>query len=81
MKHGIVEIDAEGVVKFVDGAGALKMVTDALTTVASTTKAPVGYTALIQKAGLVLAGNVIGVHSASGRAGVGVAGRNIFFGS
>lgn len=80
-KQGIVKITAEGVASFEEGAGATKMITNALTTLVSTTSAPVGYAALIQKVGLVVAGNMIGVHSTTGRLGVGVAGRNIQFGS
>lgn len=79
-KQGIVKIDAAGAVTFEEGSGAFKMVTNALVTLPSTTSAPVGYAALIQKAGLVLAGNLIGVQSASGRLGLGIAGKNVFFG-
>lgn len=79
-KSGVVTIDEAGVPTFVDGSGVMKMTTDALTTLISTTKAPVGYTALIQRAALLVGGNLIGVQSASGRFGVGVAGKNMYFG-
>lgn len=80
-KQGVVKIDDEGVTTFEDGAGVLKMLTNALVTIPSTTAAPVGYASLIQKATLVVAGNMAGVHSASGRLGVGIAGKNLYFGS
>lgn len=81
MKSGKVQINDTGAVTFVDGAGALNMIADALTTAISTTSAPIGYTALIQRGALLVAGNMIGIHSGTGRLGVGVAGRNILFGS
>lgn len=80
-KQGVVKIDAEGVTTFEDGAGALKMITNSLVTIPSMTSAPVGYASLLQKAHLLVGGNMIGVHSASGRWGVGVAGKNVYFGS
>lgn len=79
-KQGIVKIDAEGFATFEEGSGAIKMITNAATTLISTTSAPVGYASLIQKAALVVAGNMIGVHSTTGQLGMGVAGRNITFG-
>lgn len=80
MKSGVVTIDDAGAVTFTDGAGILKMSTDAVTTVISTTKAPVGYTALLQRGLLVTVGNMIGIQSGTGRLGLGVAGKNIYFG-
>lgn len=79
-KSGIVTIDGEGGATFEDRPGLAAMTTDALTTLISTTSAPVGYTALLQRAALLIGGNLIGVQSASGRLGVGVAGKNIYFG-
>lgn len=79
-KSGIVTIDGEGGATFSEGAGLIDMASDALTTLVSTTRAPVGYTALLQRATLLVGGNLIGVHSASGRLGVGVAGKNMYFG-
>lgn len=79
-KQGIVKIDAEGAVTFEEGSGAAKMITNAVTTLFSTTEAPVGYASLIQKVALVAGGNMLGIQSATGRLGLGVAGRNIYFG-
>lgn len=80
MKSGVVTIDAAGALTYTDGPGVLQMHIDALTTVISTTKAPVGFTALLQRGLLVTAGNMVGIHSGTGRFGLGVAGKNIYFG-
>lgn len=79
-KHGVVSVNAEGVPTFVEGAGIVKYATDAVSTLISTDKAVVGYGALVQKIGLFVAGNATGIHSGTGRFGVGVAGKNIYFG-
>lgn len=80
-KHGVVTVNAEtGEATFVEGAGILKYATDALSTVISTDKAVIGYGALVQKVGLFLGGNVVGIHSATGRLGMGALRKNIYFG-
>lgn len=80
-KHGVVTVNqADGVATFVANAGPLGYLTDALTTLVSTDKAVVGYGALIQKIGLFVAGNTVGIQSESGKFGVGVAGKNIYLG-
>lgn len=80
MKQGIVKIDGAGAATFEEGSGAVNMVMNAVKTIPSMTSAPVGYASAIQKVGLVLAGNALGINSTTGRLGVGVAGRNIYFG-
>lgn len=80
MKHGVVKVSEEGVATFEENAGVVGYLTDAASTLISTTSAPVGYAALVQKVGLVLVGNLAGIHSATGRMGFGVAGSNIFLG-
>lgn len=80
-KHGVVTVNPEtGAVTFVEGTGIVKYTTDALSTLISTEKAVVGYGSLLQKVGLFLGGNVAGIHSATGRLGMGVFRKNIYFG-
>lgn len=79
-KHGIIEIGDEDQIELKESSGAIGMAADALTSLFSTRKAAVGYTGVIQKVALAVAGNMIGVHSTSGSFGLGIAGKNIFFG-
>lgn len=79
-KHGIVTVSEEGVASFDASEGVIGYMTDALTTVLSTTKAPVGAPALVQRIGLAVGGNIIGIHSATGKLGMGALGKNIVFG-
>lgn len=80
-KHGVVTVNAEtGEETFAEGAGIVKYVTDALTTLVSTDKAVVGYGAIVQKLALFVGGNMVGIHSATGRVGVGALRKNIYFG-
>lgn len=79
-KHGVVSVDAEGKATFVEGAGVVKYATDALSTLISTDKAVVGHGALVQKIGLFALGNMAGIHSGTGRLGVGILRKNIYFG-
>lgn len=79
-KHGVVSVNAEGVVTFNDGTGVARYASDALSTLISTDKAVVGYGALVQKIGLFALGNVAGIHSGTGRLGIGIMRKNIFFG-
>lgn len=80
-KHGVVSIDADGVATFKDGAGVVNYASDAVSTLFSTDKAVVGYGAILQKIGLFTLGNMTGVHSSTGRLGIGVLRKNIYFGS
>lgn len=79
-KHGVVSVNAEGVTTFTEGTGIVKYASDALSTIIATDKAVVGYGALVQKIGLFALGNVAGIHSGTGRLGVGIMRKNIFFG-
>lgn len=79
-KHGVVSVNSEGEVTFTEGTGIVKYASDALSTLVSTDKAVVGYGSLVQKVSLFVAGNVAGIHSGTGRFGVGIAGKNIYFG-
>lgn len=79
-KHGVVSVNAAGVVTFTEGAGVVKYATDAVSTLISTDKAVVGYGALVQKIGLFALGNMAGVHSGTGRLGFGIMRKNVFFG-
>lgn len=79
-KHGVVQLDEAGVPTLVEGSGALNYVGDALSTLFSTQKVAVGHAATIQKIALVAAGNLAGIHSATGKFGVGALGKNIYFG-
>jgi hypothetical protein len=79
-KHGVVSVNAEGVATFNEGAGIVNYASDALSTIISTDKAVVGYGALVQKVGLFALGNMAGIHSGTGRLGVGIMRKNIFFG-
>lgn len=79
-KHGVVSVDSEGNVTFAEGTGFVNYASDALSTMVSTDKAVVGYGALVQRVGLFVAGNVAGIQSGTGRFGVGIAGKNIYFG-
>lgn len=79
-KHGVVSVNAEGVATFTEGAGVIKYATDAVSTLISTDKAVVGYGALVQKIGLFALGNMAGIHSGTGRLGVGILRKNIYFG-
>lgn len=79
-KHGVVSVDAEGVATFTEGAGVVKYATDAVSTLISTDKAVVGYGALVQKIGLFALGNMTGIQSGTGRLGLGVMRKNIYFG-
>lgn len=79
-KHGVVSVDAEGKATFTEGAGIVKYATDAVSTLISTDKAVVGYGALVQKIGLFALGNMAGIHSGTGRLGVGILRKNIYFG-
>lgn len=79
-KHGVITVSEEGVPTLEEGTGALNYVTDALTTVFSSQKVAVGHAATVQKVALVVAGNMAGVKSTTGRFGVGVLGKNIYFG-
>jgi hypothetical protein len=79
-KHGIVTIDEAGALKLEEGTGILNYVTDGLTTLFSSQKVAVGHAATVQKVALVAAGNMAGIHSATGKLGVGALGKNIYFG-
>lgn len=80
-KHGVVTVNAEtGEATFAEGSGIVKYATDALTTLVSTDKAVVGYGAIVQKLALFVGGNMVGIHSATGRVGVGALRKNIYFG-
>lgn len=79
-KHGIVTINETGVPTLEEGTGVLNYVTDALSTIFSTQKVAVGHAATVQKIALVTAGNMAGVHSTTGKLGVGALGKNIYFG-
>lgn len=79
-KHGVITVDQAGVPTLVEGTGIVNYMTDALTTIASSQKVAVGHAATIQKIALVAAGNLAGVHSTTGKLGVGVLGKNIYFG-
>lgn len=79
-KHGIVTIDEAGKPTLQEGTGILNYATDALSTLFSTQKVAVGHTATVQKIALVTAGNMLGVRSTTGKFGVGVFGKNIYFG-
>lgn len=81
MKHGIVELSAEGVPTFTEGAGVMNYLTDALTTSISLNKAPVGYAALVQRVALAVGGNVLATASLTQRVGVSAFGKTIHFGS
>lgn len=79
-KHGVVSVNAEGVTTFTEGTGVVEYASDALSTLISTDRAVVGYGALVQKIGLFALGNVAGIHSGTGRLGIGIMRKNIFFG-
>lgn len=79
-KHGVITIDEAGAPTLVEGTGIVNYMTDALTTIVSSQKVAVGHAATIQKIALVAAGNMAGVHSTTGKLGVGVLGKNIYFG-
>lgn len=79
-KHGIVTIAEDGTTTLTEGTGILNYATDALSTLFSSQKVVVGHAATLQKVALVVAGNVAGVHSATGKFGVGVLGKNIYMG-
>lgn len=80
-KHGVVTVNPEtGAMTFVDGTGVVSYATDALSTILSTDKAVIGYGAIVQKVALFLGGNVVGIHSATGRLGMGALRKNIYFG-
>lgn len=79
-KHGVITVSEEGVPTLVEGTGVVNYVTDALTTIFSSQKVAVGHAATVQKVALVVAGNMAGVQSTTGRLGVGALGRNIYFG-
>lgn len=79
-KHGTITLDEAGVPTFVESAGVVAYVTDALSTVLSSQKVAVGHAATVQKVALVVAGNAAGIHSATGKVGVGVLGKNIYMG-
>lgn len=79
-KHGIVTINDAGTPTLVEGTGILNYVTDALSTIFSAQKVVVGHAATVQKIALVAAGNAVGVHSTTGKLGVGALGKNIYFG-
>lgn len=76
-KHGTVTVDAAGVPTFTEASGVINYVKDAATTVFSTTKAPVGYAAVVQRIGLVAIGNMVAVHSLTGGLGVSALGRTV----
>lgn len=79
-KHGVITVSEEGVPTLVEGTGVVNYVTDALTTIISSQKVAVGHAATLQKIALVAAGNMAGIHSATGKLGVGALGKNIYFG-
>lgn len=80
-KHGVVAVNAEtGDATFTEGAGVLKYATDALSTLVATDRAVVGYGSIVQKVALFLGGNMVGVHSTTGRLGIGALRKNIYFG-
>lgn len=80
-KHGVVAVNPEtGALTLTEGTGIVNYVTDALTTLISSQKVAVGYAATLQKIALVTAGNMAGVHSTTGKLGVGALGKNIYFG-
>jgi len=75
-KHGVITIDAEGVPTLEARGGVFNYVADATTTIVSHQKVPVGYPALIQRAMLFAAGNVVAYQSTTGRIGMGALGKN-----
>lgn len=79
-KHGVVKLDPAGTPTFVEGAGVIKYASDALSTLFSSQTVAVGHAATVQKIALVVAGNMAGIHSATGKLGVGALGKNIYFG-
>lgn len=79
-KHGVITVSEEGVPTLVEGTGVVNYLTDALTTMVSSQKVAVGHAATVQKIALITAGNMAGVHSTTGALGVGVLGKNIYFG-
>lgn len=79
-KHGVITVSEEGVPTLVEGTGILNYFTDALTTIVSSQKVAVGHAATLQKVALVAAGNMAGIHSATGKLGVGALGKNIYLG-
>lgn len=81
-KHGVVTVDPEtGSATFTASNGIVNYATDALSTLVSTNKAVVGYGAIVQRLALFAGGNMVGIHSATGRLGVGAFRKNIYFGS
>lgn len=80
-KHGVVTVDPEtGALALTEGTGIMNYLTDALTTLFSSQKVAVGHAATVQKVALVTAGNMAGVHSTTGKLGVGAFGKNIYLG-
>lgn len=79
-KHGIVQLDEAGTPTLVEASGVLNYLTDAVSTLFGSQKVAVGHAATIQKIALVAAGNLVGIHSATGKLGVGALGKNIYFG-
>lgn len=79
-KHGIVEVDAEGVVTLKESSGLIGMVGDAATSLIAHQKAAIGYTKWIQLGAVAGLANMSGVQSTTGKVGFGVLGKNYYIG-
>lgn len=79
-KHGVIELNAEGVPTLKESSGVIGMATDAATSLLAHQKAAVGYTKWLQLGLVGAAFNMAGVHSTTGKLGVGVAGQNYYIG-
>lgn len=79
-KHGVILVGAEGELTLDESSGVIGYASDALTSLFAHQKAAVGYTKWLQFGIVGAAFNMAGVHSTTGKIGVGVVGKNYYIG-
>mgnify|MGYP001076449001 CR=1 FL=1 len=79
-KHGVIEISATGTPTLKESSGIIGMAADAATSVFAHQKAAVGYTKWLQLGMVGAVFNMVGVHSTTGKFGLGVVGKNYYLG-
>lgn len=79
-KHGVVVVGETGVLTLDESSGVIGYASDALTSIFASQKAAVGYTKWVQLGIVAAVSNMAGVHSTTGKVGVGIVGKNYYIG-
>lgn len=79
-KHGVITVDATGALTMDESSGVIGYIADGATSLFAHQKAAVGYTKWVQLGLVGAAFNMAGVHSTTGKFGLGIIGKNYYIG-